>query len=420
MIEFGLLFVIIACVIGFLVALGVGANDLANIMSTAMGSKAISVRQAVIIAIVFEFAGAFFGGLHVTSTIRNGIIDTIQLAGQPQLLVEGLFATLLAGMFWILLASYFGMPVSITNSVIGALIGFGAIVLGFHAVHWHTVGRIAVSWVSSPLIAGFLSFTLFLLIRRFILAANDPIKNASRYLPVLFFVVGFIMAIVIVVEDLYELGYRPSIRERILIIIGTASCITFLGKWLCDRVLIDKNINLHQRLEHVEKAFAILMAFTACIMVYAHGTNDVAIAVGPVSAIYSIVTSNGDVTMNQPPVFWLILMGCVGVVAGLFIYGHKVIATVGHGITMLTPSRAFAATIASAGTVIISTSIGIPVSATQTLVGGVMGVGMARGIGALNLVVVRNIIFSWVVTVPCTALLSVLFLNILRGIGKFL
>jgi len=399
---------------------GVGANDLANIMSTTMGSKAITVRQAMLIAIVFEFAGAFLGGVHVTNTIRSGIINTALFADHAEILVYGMIAVLLASMAWMLFASYIGMPVSITNAIVGALVGFGAIVLGVHAVHWKTVGFIALSWVCTPIAAGVGSFWLFTLVRRLILATNDPIRSSRRYIPLYFFMVGVVLSIMTVLKEIVRFGYHPGGWQQFVIVIIAACIILILGMFLCRQIVLPENPKRYQLYEYIEKKFGILMAFTACAMVFAHGSNDVAIAVGPVAAIYSIVVHNGSLLMKDPVPLWIVFMGCMGVVIGLLMYGRKVIATVGKKITSLTPSRAFAATFAAAVAVIISTSSGIPVSATQTLVGGVFGVGLARGIGALNLNVIRNILLSWVVTVPATAMLAILFFDVLQWMFHFI
>jgi inorganic phosphate transporter, PiT family len=417
--EYSLVFLIIAGVVCLVMTWGVGANDLANVMSTSMASKAITLRQALIIAVIFEFAGALLGGVDVSKTIRSGIIDTSLFINNPEILICGMLAVLLAAMTWILLASYLGMPVSITHSIVGALVGFGSIVLGLHAIHWNTVRWIAISWLCSPAIAGFLAYMIFVSLRRLILASPDPAASARRYLPLFFFMVGIVFSFMIVFHDLDKYGYKASIYQRGLILVCVAFFIAFLGQLLCNQVTIQKHPKRYQRFEYAEKLFSILMAFTACAMVFAHGSNDVGIAIGPLAAIFSIFKNSGAVAMNNPVPLWLMVMGCVGVILGLFMYGEKVIATVGKGITTLTPSRAFAATLAAATTVIISTNAGIPVSATQTLVGGVFGVGLARGIGALNLRIIRNIFFSWIITVPAAAVLAILFFKIMQLFLKF-
>lgn len=417
--EYHFVIILIACLIGLFMAWGVGANDLANVMSTTMGSKAISVRQAMFIAIIFEFAGAFLGGVHVTDTIRNGIINTQLFTDSPQILAEGMLATLIAGMTWIIFASTIGMPVSITNSIIGAIIGFGSIVLGVHAIHWHTVQLIAVSWICSPMIAGLFGYFLFVLVRKTILAADNPCHNAKKYMPIYFFFVGVVFALMAILRDLSRLGYKPSFLERSGLIVLTGLVVMLVGRFFSHRIQLEQSASRHECYSYIEKLFGILMGFTACTMVFAHGSNDVGVAIGPIIAIVSIMTHQPLFSASHTITYGLMAMGCFGVVMGLLMYGRKVIETVGERITALTPSRAFAATLAAASTVIFSTSAGIPVSATQTLVGGVLGVGLAKGIGALNLNVIRNIILSWLITVPVCAVLTIFFFYMLKLMSYF-
>lgn len=411
--EYGLIFTFLACGIGLWMTWGIGANDLANIMSTAMGSKAITVRQALIIAIIFEIAGALLGGAGVTETIRGGIIDVQALASTPQLLVYGMLSVLLAGAVWITLASFMGMPVSITNAIVGALVGVGAIMLGVHAIHWQTVGYIAISWVTSPVTAGVTAFLLFISIKRLILGAENPFRAAKRYVPFYLFLVGIILSMMTVLKGLDHFHLHYSRATTILIVALTSVVVFLIGLYAMKHVQLKVKLNRHTQYLYIENMFSVLMAFTACAMVFAHGSNDVAIAVGPVTGVVSLVWQ-GHPMQDGLILMGMLLMGCLGVILGLFMYGRKVIATVGSAITTLTPSRAFAATLAAASTVVVSTSTGIPVSATQTLVGAVFGVGLARGIDALNLNVIRNIFLSWIITIPAAAALASLFFYLLR------
>ncbi len=413
--EYGLIFIALACGIGLWMTWGIGANDLANIMSTAMGSKAITVRQALIIAIIFEIAGALLGGAGVTETIRGGIIDVQALANTPQLLVYGMLSVLLAGATWITLASFMGMPVSITNAIVGALVGVGALMLGMHAVHWQKVGYIAISWISSPTIAGITAFLLFISIKRLILGAENPFRAAKRYVPFYLFLVGIILSMMTVLKGLDHFHIHHNAASSIIIVFLSAVAVFLAGLYAMKRVRLKVKLNRHTQYLYIENMFSVLMAFTACAMVFAHGSNDVAIAVGPVTGVVSLVWK-GHTMQNGGVLMSMLLMGCFGVLLGLFMYGRKVIATVGSAITTLTPSRAFAATLAAASTVVVSTSTGIPVSATQTLVGAVFGVGLARGIDALNLNVIRNIFLSWIITIPAAAGLATLFFYVLKQI----
>lgn len=417
MIEHSVLLIALTCAIGFIMTWSIGANDLANIMSTSLGSKAITVRQALFIAIIFELAGAILGSTDVTRTIRSGIINTQLLADSPNLLTYGMLAVLCAGTSWMLLASFLGLPVSITNATVGGLVGLGAIALGVHTIHWQEVERIALSWLTAPFFAGTVAYGLFRSIQSTILMTIRPIHNTWRYLPIYFFLVGIVLAFMTVLKGIKHFDIQLSLSMSCLITFAVATAVTVVGMLLSKRtVLAQYSANHHGRFAPVERLFGLLMAFTACAMVFAHGSNDVAIAVGPMTAIINIVQSGASLQTNTPLPGWVVLLGGIGVITGLVMYGRKVIATVGSGITTLTPSRAFAATLSAASTVIVFTSMGIPVSATQTLVGAVLGVGLARGIGALNLYVVRNILLSWLITIPAASVLAIAYFYLFKNI----
>jgi len=413
--EYALIFTVLACCVGFWMAWGVGANDLANILSPALGSRAITVRQSIFIAVIFEIAGALFGGSEVTDTIRGGIIDVHALQATPQLFIYCMLSVLLAGAVWITTASYLGMPVSITNAIVGALVGVGAIMLGLDAVHWTEVSYIALSWISAPAIAGVISFLLFISIRQTILGADEPFLAAKRFIPFYLSLVGIVLAMMVTLKAFHHFHLLLTLWKSIAAVVATTLIVFILGMYAMRHLMAKMHLKRHVQFVYIEGMFSVLMAFTACAMVFAHGSNDVAIAIGPVTGVVS------EVWKGQPlHDGWLlsgtILFGCLGVLLGLFMYGRKVIETVGTSITTLTPSRAFAATLAAASTVVVSTSTGIPVSATQTLVGAVFGVGLARGIDALNLNIIRNIFMSWIVTIPVAAVLATLFFIVLRRV----
>lgn len=409
-------YVALACVFGVIMTWSVGANDLANIMSTTMGSKAISVRTAILIAIVFEFAGAFLGGGGVSNTLRGGIINTNDLINSPYILLYGMLAVLLAGTVWMLVASYFAMPVSITNTIVGAIVGFGLIVVGPASMHWHKVIAIIISWIASPAIAAFVAYALFVSIQRTILIRSKPFDAAKRYSPIYFFIVGLVLADMIIVKGLEHFHVAIDHLDFWGILLGCGLIFALVGQASVQRIKLEKEGRLRSQFASTEKIFGILMGLTACAMVFAHGANDVAIAVGPMAAVITIAQSHGTMLYVKSLPAWITFIGVVGVIAGLLMYGRKIIETVGEGITNLTPSRAFSATIAAASTVLVSTSLGIPVSATQTLVGGILGVGLARGIGALNLRVVKNILLSWIITLPIGAGLAIAFFFMFRWI----
>ncbi|MBA4697070.1 MAG: inorganic phosphate transporter [Legionella sp.] len=403
--EFGLL--LLAFIFCFFMTWGVGANDLANIMSTTMGSKAITVRQAIIIAFVFEFAGALLGGSNVTETMRDGIINTNILLDQPLILIEGMLGVLLACTIWMNLASYVGVPVSITNALVGSMVGFGSIVLGPNAVHWQQVYHIALSWLTSPLISGIMGYILFISIQQAIFVQRDPLEKAKWYVPIYLLLVGSILSFITVFKGLHHFNVQLNIKQNLAVCLATSISLSLIGVICIRHIPEPRLLNRRDRFAQVERHFAVLMGLTACAMVFAHGSNDVALAVAPLTIIYNLVATTQPIGTDNYPT-WIILLGCAGVILGFLIHGRKVIETVGSSITALTPSRAFAATLAAATTVVMATSTGIPVSATQTLVGAVLGVGLARGIGALNLIVIRNIFTSWILTLPAASLLTIL------------
>ncbi|MDH5785490.1 MAG: inorganic phosphate transporter [Chromatiales bacterium] len=413
--EYATIFIILACIFGFFMAWGVGANDVANAMGTSVGSKAVTIKQAFIIAAIFEFAGAFLAGGEVTKTIRKGMIDAELLAGSPELVVYGMMASLLAAGIWLLLASRSGWPVSTTHSIVGAIVGFAAVGIGFEAVQWGKVGTIVMSWVISPALAGIIAYWLFVSVQRFILDTPTPLENAKRYVPIYIFLVGFIIALVTIFKGLKHVGLHLTTLESYGVAAVVGVVVMIIGIVLIRRLQFDPSADREFHFANVEKVFGVLMIFTACAMAFAHGSNDVANAVGPLAAVVGIAES-GEVAQKTAMPSWILLLGGIGIVIGLVTYGHRVIATVGTGITELTPSRGFAATLAAATTVVIASGTGLPISTTHTLVGAVLGVGLARGIASLNLNVVRTIFLSWIVTLPAGAILAIFFFFIFKAI----
>ncbi len=406
--EFGYVYITMGIIFGLFMAWGVGANDVANAMGTSVGSRALTIRQAIIIAIIFEAAGSLLAGVQVTHTIRSEIINTQLLAQSPQQLIYGMMAALLAAGTWLLIASHYGWPVSTTHSIVGAIIGFGSVCLGVDTVHWAVVINILLSWILTPVIAGFLAYALFFSVQRFIFNTDAPFLNAKRHIPVYIFMVAMVVMLSMM-EGIKFLGLNLSGLTNVAISCALSVIVTVIGWILVHRIQIDPNAEFRLRFAMVEKIFAILMIFTACAMAFAHGSNDVANAVGPLAAIVSIVEHGGDINQTSAIPPWIMMLGATGIVLGLAMYGHRVMATIGTNITQLTPSRGFAAQLATAATVILSSAMGLPVSTTQTLVGAILGVGFARGMGALNTGVIRNILMSWIVTVPAGAILAIVF-----------
>ena len=414
--TYGTIFLILACIFGLFMAWGIGANDVANAMGTSVGSGAITIKQAVLIAAVFEFAGAFLAGGQVTKTIRKGIIDADLLSATPELLVYGMLASLLAAGIWLLVASKFGWPVSTTHSIVGAIVGFAAVGIGMDAVHWNKVGTIVMSWVISPALAGAASYWLFRSVQKLILNRDDPFESAKQVVPYYVFLTGFIIALVTMFKGLKHVGLEVSTVESYSYAVVFGLVIMFMSMISIRKLKIDPKADKDFHFANVERVFGVLMVVTACAMAFAHGSNDVANAIGPVAAIIGIVQSGGEIAQKSILPIWVLMLGGAGIVAGLLMYGRRVMATIGKNITELTPSRGFAATLAAATTVVFASGTGLPISTTHTLVGAVLGVGLARGIGALNLNVVRTIFLSWIVTLPAGALMSIFFFFTLKGI----
>lgn len=414
--QSGMYLLYLTIAFGFFMAWGVGANDVANAMGTSVGAGALTIKQAVCIAAIFEFAGAYLAGGQVTSTIRKGIIDPGVFVDSPETLVYGMIAALLAAGIWLMIASLKGWPVSTTHSIVGSIVGFAAVGVSVDAVSWGEVTKIVMSWVTSPVCAGIMSFLLFRSVQVLILDTDQPFHRAKKYIPYYMFLVGFVMSMVTFLKGLTHIGLDLTFGESMIYSVGIGLLVTVIGVSLQSRISIDEDADRDFHYASVEKVFAVLMIFTACGMAFAHGSNDVANAIGPLAAVNSVIASGGNIAAESPIPVWILLLGGSGIATGLIMYGHKVIATIGKGITHLTPSRGFAAELAAGTTVVMASATGIPISTTHTLVGAVLGVGFARGIAAINLSVIRTIFVSWVVTLPAGAFLAILFFYILKAI----
>ncbi len=414
--NYGDILLVLAIVFGLFMAWGVGANDVANAMGTSVGSGAITIKQAIIIAVIFEFAGAVLAGGEVTATIRKGILDASIFTNDPHLLVYGMLASLLAAGFWLMIASSLGWPVSTTHSIVGAIVGFGAVGVGVDAVAWGKVGTIAMSWIVSPILAGSIAFVLFKNLQKLIIDTENPFDNAKRYVPFYMFLVGFVISLVTIFKGLKHVGLHFEIGVSYMLATGFGVLVAIIGTFFVRRIHLDVDENIDFHFTSMERVFGILMLITAAAMAFAHGSNDVANAIGPLAAIYGVIDSGGLIGSKSALPVGILLVGGAGIVFGLVTYGHKVIATIGTGITQLTPSRGFAATLAAAATVVIASGTGLPVSTTQVLVGAVLGVGLARGMAALNTRVINKIFLSWLITLPAGALMSILFFFTLKEI----
>ena len=462
--------IILALVFGFYMAWNIGANDVANAMGTSVGSGALTFKRAVILAAILEFAGAFFVGSHVSDTVRKGIVDPMLFSGDPQAFVLGMLSALLAAGLWLQIASYFGWPVSTTHSIVGAIIGFGIVYGGMTAIHWNKVSTIAASWVVSPLLSGTISFLIFQVVMHQVFYKADPVKAVRKFTPYMVFMVLGIMTLVMVFKGLKHLKLDLSLPNALLVasgvgLLGALLSVVLLRRYKTDDTLEDQrqareqytaramqkamkhlnrarrsadgdeqgmidgmleearaitdtsekraNLGSNNEFRQVERIFIFLQILTACFVAFAHGANDVANAIGPLSA--AVQTAQDAVVAAKASVpMWALALGGFGIVVGLATYGWRVMETVGKKITELTPSRGFCAEFGAATTIVLASKLALPISTTHTLVGAVLGVGLARGIGALNLSTVRDIAISWVVTIPAGAIMAIL---IYKGLG---
>ncbi|MFN4290726.1 MAG: inorganic phosphate transporter [Permianibacter sp.] len=407
---------ILACAFGLFMAWGIGANDVSNAMGTSVGSKALTIKQAILVAAVFEFAGAYLAGGEVTSTIRDGIVDAEAFAGKGELLAFGMIGSLLAAGTWLLIATTRGWPVSTTHSIVGAIAGFAAVGVGMDAVEWGKFGTIVISWITSPLLSATIAFLIFRSVQALILDQEHPFERAKKFVPFYMFAVGFIMSYVTMTKGLKHIGLPLNQWQSIALAAVIGLVVMGVGTLLLRRIKLDPASDAHFHFASVERVFSVLMIFSACAMAFAHGSNDVANAIGPIAAVVGVVQTGGVIMAKSSLPSWILLLGAVGIVIGLATYGYKVIATIGDKITELTPTRGFSAEFSTATAVVVASGLGMPISTTHTLVGAVVGVGLARGIGALNLHVVRNIFMSWLITVPAGAGLSILFFLIMRAL----
>jgi PiT family inorganic phosphate transporter len=405
----------LAIIFGIYMTWGIGANDVANAMGTSVGSRAITVKQAIIIAAIFEFAGAFIAGGNVTSTIRKGIVDPSSIASQPEILVFGMLAALLAAAVWLMIASWRGWPVSTTHSIVGALVGFALVGIGTEAVRWDKIGLIVASWVVSPALGGFLAFSLMMSIRKFILNTDSPFESARKWGPVYVFLLGFVISLVTLFKGLKHLKLDLSVGMSFAAALVFALIVTGIGWMLIRKVTIDPDADREYHFASVEKIFTPMMIFSACSMAFAHGSNDVANGIGPLAAVASVISSGGEIAQKSALPLWILFLGGGGIVLGLATLGYRVMKTIGTKITQLTPTRGFSAELAAAATVVLASRTGIPVSTTHILVGAVIGVGLARGVGAIDLRVIGKIIISWVVTLPAGGILAAFFFFTLKG-----
>jgi len=412
---FGIPLILISAIfLGFFSAYGVGANDVANAMGTSVGSKVLTVKQAILIAAVFEFLGAFLAGGGVTQTIRKGVIDPELFAGNLDIFIYGMISALFASGVWLLIASLRGWPVSTTHTIVGAIVGFGIYTLGMDKINWSVVGNIGLSWITSPLSSALVAGIFYYICKEFL------IKKQSKYEPLIvnfyIFLAGFAIALITVTKGLKNIfkqqGFDPTFSDSVMISAIAALVFTLIF-YLFFRVKF-KNTN-----HNPEAQFAYLMVFTSCAVAFAHGSNDVANAIGPLAAVNQATSQllNQPYSLETP--LWILFLGAAGIVVGLATLGYRVMKTIGEKIVTLSPSKGFSAQLAAALTVVIASQLNMPVSTTHTLVGAVIGIGLVEGVGSINIKSVQTIVMSWVITLPAGALLAVIFLEIFMNLFTY-
>ncbi len=390
------LVVMIAGIIAALyMAWNIGANDVANSMGTSVGSGALTLRKALIVAGIFEFLGAVLVGKHVTSTISKGIVSPAALS--PNVLMVGMLAALIGAAMWVTIATYFGLPVSSTHSIVGAVMGF-VMVINISLIHWLVVGEIVASWVISPLSGAFIAFLVFMALKKTVLSKEDPIKEAKIVAPFFIFLTAMIITMSVIYKGLSHLDMNFGLEMSLLISSAAGIIAAAIGALLFRRFHA-KYGDDEEKYAKLEKFFVYMQVMTAASVAFAHGANDVANAVGPLVTIVDIYNT-GAVGAHVIIPLWVLVLGGFGIVLGISTWGYKVIYTIGSKITEITPTRGFSAEFATAFTVLVFSKLGMPISTSHVIVGSVLGVGIARGIASMDYKVIKNIIYSWLLTIP--------------------
>jgi PiT family inorganic phosphate transporter len=416
--------IVLAIVGGLYMAWNIGANDVANAFGTSVGSRAITVRRAIILAAIFEFAGAFFVGAPVAETISSDIVSTESFRASPEaleVLAVGMLCALLGASVWLNIATFFGQPVSTTHAIIGGVIGFALIAPacgvdcgGADSVRWWKMGEISASWVVSPICGAVMAYVLYrFVIRKYVLESRRPAFMAIGTLPVAFGALAAIIVFSVTYNGLKGLHLEWPLWQAVSAAVGTGLVIAVVLHFLLRPMRRRQAAPQGEQFEHVEKWFSLMQISTACYMSFAHGANDVANAIGPMATIFQVLWHH--MLPDKVPIpWWLLALGGAGIVFGLATYGYKVMESIGKKITEVTPTRGWSAEFATATTVLVFSKMGMPISTTFVIVGAVMGVGLARGFAAIDLKVVRKIFASWVVTIPISAVLTmILFLLIM-------
>ena len=408
------LILISAAMLGFFAAYGVGANDVANAMGTSVGSKVLTIKQAVLIAAIFEFLGAFLAGGGVTQTIRKGVIDPALFDANLEILIYGMISALFAAGTWLLIASLRGWPVSTTHTIVGAIVGFGIYALGFDKINWSVVGNIGLSWITSPLSSAIVAALFYYICKELILKENT--KYRLIIINFFVFLAGFAIALITVTK-----GLKNIFKQQDLILtFGDSAFYSAIAALVFTALFyIFSRARLSNTSGSQESQFAYLMVFTSCAVAFAHGSNDVANAIGPLAAIHQATNQILGNAVSPDTPLWILFLGAAGIVIGLATLGYRVMKTIGEKIVKLTPSKGFAAQLAAALTVVLASQLDMPVSTTHTLVGAVIGIGLVEGISTINVKSVNSIFLSWIITLPAGALLSIIFLEIFLNLFTY-
>ena len=399
-----------AAAIGFYMAWSIGANDVANSMATAVGAKAITFKQAVLIAGILNFAGAILLGPHVAETIKGGIVKGSMIA-DPHTLLLGFVASLLAAALWVTLSTWRELPISTTHSVIGALIGFGIIAGGVSSIDWSVMGKVASSWVLSPVVGCIIAFFVFKAIVKLIFAKDEPVKAAKIVGPLAIGVTAFLIVSSLFLKTKLSEMSGVSDLPQVLLISTVISAIACIIAMFLLRNIEAKSVEDYVTVEGI---FRKLQIVTSCYVAFSHGANDVANAIAPVAAI--IPLANGEMSLTAGIPTELLALGGIGIAFGCLTWGRRVMRTVGGRITSLTNTRGFSVDFAAATTVLVASKLGLPISTSHTVVGAVIGVGLARGLEAVDLSVIKKIVVSWLLTVPIAAATSAVIFICLRAI----
>jgi len=399
---------VLGIVAGVYMAWNIGANDVANAMASAVGAKAITLRQAVIIGGTLDFVGATVIGSHVTSTILHKILDT-QALTDPRVMMLGLLAALLSAAFWVFFATWSSLPVSTTHSIVGAVVGFGIIAGGLKAIQWAKILAIVLSWIISPAFAGLLAYLIFVVIRRKILRRPEPFLAALKLTPAFLGMTIFIISVSLLTKTPLGENLNIGVKTGLICSAIIASVVGVMAKSRLARTISKVEE------EGVEEIFKRFQIITSCYVALAHGANDVANAVGPVAGIYIIYNTHA-LTEKIPVPLSMLVLGGIFIAIGVFTWGYRVIETLGSKITTLTNTRGFSVDFGTATSVLLASKMGLPVSTTHAAVGAVIGVGLAGGLAAVDFKVVGKITLYWVITLPLAALPCMVIYKILEAI----